>query len=209
MISQGKVIHHIHKIRLFESAKLINEHFHNYSLLDMGCRTKALLPLLNDCQNYYGTDIVPAEGVYQCNLEKGLPQFQDGQFDIVTALDVLEHLDRPHQAFHEALRVAKKAVFISLPNMYYIKFRWNFLWGELCEKYTFPPEPIIDRHRWLLNYTESINFIKYNAKNYSVNVHSIMPKRGKLKWLREPAQTWLAKKWPNMFVYGTLFMIRK
>ena len=167
------------------------------------------MPLLDNCREYYGTDIVPAEGVYQCDLEKGLPQFKDGQFDIVTALDVLEHLDKPHQAFHEALRVAQKAVLVSLPNMYYYKFRWSFLKGSLSEKYVFPPEPVTDRHRWILNHTESVNFIKHNAKNHPVDVHIITPSRGKLKWIRESFETWLARTWPDAFVYATLFMIRR
>ena len=195
--------------RLSLCAKFINEHFSDYSLLDMGCRTRALKPLLKNSLKYYGTDITPAKGVYQCNLEEGLPQFKDNQFDIITALDILEHLDNPHQAYSEALRVAKKAVIVSLPNMYYIKFRWNYLKGKLSGKYIFPPEPIIDRHRWILNHSESVNFIKHNSKNYPVEIQMITPVRGRTKLLTEPIEIWLAKKWPNMFTYATLFIIEK
>jgi len=42
----------------------------------------------------------------QCDLEKQLP-FEDDSYDIVTVLDVLEHLDNPHLAFKESLRIAK------------------------------------------------------------------------------------------------------
>ncbi|MCY4524853.1 MAG: methyltransferase domain-containing protein, partial [Halobacteriovoraceae bacterium] len=135
--------------------------------------------------------------------------FEDNQFDIVTALDVLEHLDNPHRAFQEMLRVAKKAVFISLPNMYYIQFRWDFLKGKLSGKYIFPPNPVIDRHRWILSYTESVNFIKHNTKEYTVEIQMITPKRGRSKLILEPIESWLAKRWPNLFVYATLFMVKK
>ncbi len=53
-------------------ANLINENYTNYSLLDIGCRTMALRPYLKNCKEYYGTDIVPADGVIECNLEDGL-----------------------------------------------------------------------------------------------------------------------------------------
>jgi SAM-dependent methyltransferase len=39
----------------------------------------------------------------------------DGKFDVVVALQVWEHLRYPQKAFHEALRVAKKAVILSVP----------------------------------------------------------------------------------------------
>lgn len=190
-------------------AELINNNFDNYTLLDLGCRTKALEPLLNNCKEYYGTDFVPAEGVYECNLEEGLSQFKDDAFDIVTALDVLEHLEHAHQTFHEALRVAKKAVFVSLPNMYYIKFRWNYLKGQLSGKYAFPTEAILDRHRWVLSYSEAVNFIQKNTENYETSVEMITPARGRTKLILEPIETQLAKMSPDLFAYGSLFMIKK
>ena len=160
--------------RLPICADLINQHFENYSLLDLGCRTMDLKPLLNSCKEYHGTDFVAGDGVFECNLEDGLPQFEDNFFDIVTALDVLEHLEHAHKALDEALRVAKKAVFVSLPNMYYIKFRLNFLIGKgLSGKYVFPAQPIMDRHRWVLSFHEAVNFIQENAKDLDISVHKL------------------------------------
>lgn len=195
--------------RLPLCAELINKNFENYTLLDLGCRTRALEPLLHNCKEYYGTDFVRADGVYECNLEEGLPQFEDNAFDIVTALDVLEHLEHAHQAFHEALRVAKKAVFVSLPNMYYIQFRLNYLKGQLSGKYTFTEEPVKDRHRWVLSYSEALNFIEKNASGYNIHIKKITPERGRTKLIMEPLETWLAKTSPNLFAYGSFFMITK
>ncbi|NJM99753.1 MAG: methyltransferase domain-containing protein [Phormidesmis sp. RL_2_1] len=48
-----------------------------------------------------------------CNLD-----FKDNQFDCVTMFGVLHHIPNPEKAIHEALRVAKKIVFISDHNVY-------------------------------------------------------------------------------------------
>lgn len=193
--------------RLPMCADLINENFSDYSLLDIGCRTMALKPLLHNCREYYGTDIVPAEGVIECNLEEGLPGFQDKSYDVVVALDVLEHLEHAHLVLNEMMRVARKAVFVSLPNMYFIKFRLKYLMGDLSGKYDFPVDPIMDRHRWVLSYTDAVNFIQHNAKGRAVETQMILPASGKAKPVREAVE-WLGKTWPNLFSYGPLFMIR-
>jgi SAM-dependent methyltransferase len=125
--------------RLQMCAGRINARYKDYMLLDAGCRTMDLKPLLKNCLQYFGTDLVSqtSHEVLQCDLEKPLP-FEDNSFDIVTALDVLEHLNNPHEALKELFRISRKAVFISLPNLYYIQFRLNFLRGYLSEKYVFP-----------------------------------------------------------------------
>lgn len=41
--------------------------------------------------------------------------FADGQFDVVTCSETLEHVTEPKQAIDELLRVAKKAVIITVP----------------------------------------------------------------------------------------------
>ena len=195
--------------RLPMCADLINKNFDDYTLLDMGCRTMALKPYLKGCKEYYGTDLMPAEGVYECNLEEGLPNFEDNAFDIVVALDVLEHLEHAHLALKEAQRVAKKAVFIALPNMFYIKFRLNFLLGRgLSGKYAFPTEPILDRHRWVLSYTEAENFVRANVGGNPVESHKIIPERGRTKAIVTPIEEFLGENFPDAFAYGSLFMIR-
>ena len=41
--------------------------------------------------------------------------FDDGSFDCVCALEVLEHLERPRDALTEMARVARKALLLSVP----------------------------------------------------------------------------------------------
>jgi SAM-dependent methyltransferase len=195
-------------VRLKMCADWINQLYLDYSLLDVGCRTMDLKPLLLTCQRYTGADLLPGKGVVACDLEKELP-FEDNSYDIVTALDVLEHLDNPHGAIQELQRIARRAVFISLPNIFYYQFRWNFIRGYgLSGKYSFSPTPILDRHRWVMSYTETINFVYQNAGTNPVQHKRIMPARGRTKLISEPLQSSLAQPWPNMFVYGSLFFIQ-
>lgn len=193
--------------RLPMCAELINKRFNNYTLLDAGCRTMDLKPLLIGCKEYFGSDLIPDDGVLQCNLEEKLP-FEDDSFDVVTALDVIEHLNDPHSALKELCRVAKKSVIISLPNMFYIEFRMRFLFGNgISGKYSFSPIPILDRHRWVLSYSEAINFIETNVKEYKFNYYKVLPVRGRTRFVSEPIQKVLASIWPNLFSYGIIFEI--
>lgn len=195
--------------RLPMCADLINANFQDYSLLDIGCRTMDLKPLLHRCADYHGTDLIPAEGVFACNLEEGLTSFEENSFDIVVALDVIEHLENAHGTFKDMLRVAKKAVFVSLPNMFYITFRYNFLIGKgISGKYAFPPQPILDRHRWILSYTESLAFVRENASEYHIETRMILPERGRTRLISEPIEKWLGNAWPDLFAYGSLFMVK-
>ena len=193
--------------RLALCAERINKRHKDYTLLDVGCRTTELKLLVKGCREYFGTDLIPAEGILQCDLDSGLP-FENDAFDVVTALDVLEHLDSPHGALQELYRVARKTVLISLPNIYYISFRMNFLRGRgLSGKYSFKPELGVDRHRWVLSYDEALEFICRNSEGHHVEHDMILPVRGRTKMVSEPVEKWLGAEWPNLFAYGILFEI--
>ena len=190
--------------RLAMCANRINERYPDCSLLDVGCRTMDLKPLLSSCSDYVGTDLIPADGVIPCDLEKPLPM-KDNSYDVVTVLDVLEHLNNPHGTLRELCRVARKAVFVSLPNMYYIQFRWNFFRGRgISAKYAFLPEPVLDRHRWVLSYSEAMRFVEQNAEGFAVEHQMILPERGRTRFFSSPVERFLGCCWPNLFAYGLL-----
>jgi 2-polyprenyl-3-methyl-5-hydroxy-6-metoxy-1,4-benzoquinol methylase len=43
-------------------------------------------------------------------------EFADGSFDLVCGMEVLEHLEHPHDALAELRRVARRALLLSVPN---------------------------------------------------------------------------------------------
>jgi SAM-dependent methyltransferase len=195
-------------LRLEICASKINRDFSNYTILDAGCRTMDLKSLLKNFHKYYGSDLVASEGVLKINLNDRLP-YDDNSFDIVTCLDVLEHLDNPHQALKELIRVAKYSVFISLPNMYHYSFRRRFLFGGgISGKYAFPIKPIIDRHRWIMSYDEAIDFIKANNPSCKVKHENLLTINGRFKNTIGRIENILAKIFPNLFVYGVFFEIK-
>jgi SAM-dependent methyltransferase len=125
------------------------------SVLDVGCRDAILKRHLREDIAYTGIDLIPGPGVdHVVNAEEGLP-FADRAFDAVVALDLLEHTDNIWFVFDELLRVASRQVVVLLPNAYHWQLRLRYLRGKEMDKYLLPPEPILDRHRWLLS-TQSI-----------------------------------------------------
>ena len=195
-------------LRLEICASKINKNFSDYTILDAGCRTMELKFLLKNFHKYYGSDLEASEGVLKINLNDRLP-YDDNSFDIVTCLDVLEHLDNPHQALKELIRVSKYSVFISLPNMHHYSFRSRFFFGGgISGKYAFPINPIVDRHRWIMSYDEAVDFIKANSPSYKVEYENLLTINGRFKNTIGRIEKLLAKLLPNLFVYGIFFEIK-
>jgi len=128
------------------------------SVLDVGCRDRALKQHLT-C-DYVGLDLEPPADVIH-SAEDPLP-FGDKEFGCVVLADVLEHLDDPHSALDEAMRVGKSVVVL-LPNIYTLMLRLKFLRGSLGAKYAFEPANRQDRHRWVMSYSEARDFTHHRA----------------------------------------------
>lgn len=114
------------KLSIFRQIKkTILKYKNSGELLDIGAGTGAFL---NFMKYYFGTtgvELGSAAREFACSkglhviaapIEK-LP-FQDQQFDIVTIIDVLEHLTDPNQAMIEIHRVLKEGglLYIKVPN---------------------------------------------------------------------------------------------
>lgn len=128
------------------------------TLLDVGCRDAILKRHIRSDIRYTGIDLIPGPAVdHVGNVEQGLP-FHDGEFDAVIALDLLEHTNDIWFVFDELLRVARHQVIVLLPNAYHWSFRLQYLLGKEMGKYILPPEPILDRHRWLVSYDTARRF---------------------------------------------------
>ena len=134
-------------------------------VLDVGCRSgnfREVLHQHNQRVEYCGLDLYPPADVI-ADLEKGLA-LEEKEFDVVVALDVLEHMNDIHKAFDEVCRVSGQFVVITLPNAYELKARVRFGLGRsLSGKYGLPVEPPIDRHRWLFSFTEARRFVQERA----------------------------------------------
>ena len=103
----------------------------NPKILDVGCGTGANLEMLRKFGEAEGVD-VSDEALEFCKakglkVHKGLAEslpFEDASFDLVTALDVVEHLDNDSEGLREMRRVLKKdgRALMFVP-------AFMFLWG--------------------------------------------------------------------------------
>ena len=106
---------------------------HSAALLDVGCGTGLNLSVLSRFGTAYGIDSSPEalnlareRGVQNLVLSDAEAlQFSDEKFDVLTALDVLEHTDNDLAALSEMYRVLKPggALVITVP-------AYGFLWSE-------------------------------------------------------------------------------
>lgn len=113
------------------------------SVLDVGCGIGALVQELQDLKiEVKGIEVNP-EYVQQAQElgryaelydGKAIP-FGDGEFDTVTSIEVLEHIPDWENTFYEMLRVARRNVLISVPNIGLIPhtFKHNVVPWHLLE----------------------------------------------------------------------------
>jgi SAM-dependent methyltransferase len=177
------------------------------SVLDVGCRDKTLKVFLKNDIAYQGIDFEDSQEVIGSDLEKGIP-FPDESFDVVFALDVLEHVDNAQFLFQEIIRVSKKEIVMALPNMYYWKFRLRFLKGkDISDKYIFHTHAQLDRHRWITSYNSALKFVKLNSGNEKMVIKKEFYQY-KSKLLKSIDKK-LSGKFPNLFVHTVIFHISK
>ena len=134
------------------------------TLLDIGARDGVLRGFLEpEGVSYASADVAPGLD-FTVDLEEPVA-FGDRSFDMVVALDVLEHVDAIHAAFFELARIARRDLVIALPTLASWPRRWSFLRaGHLgTRKYELPVDPCADRHRWLTVYDDVERFVSVNS----------------------------------------------
>jgi len=159
-------------------------------ILDVGCGTGANLKMLATCGRAEGVDISP-QAIEFCR-ERGLDSvklgaieqlpYESGSFDLVTALDVVEHLDDDVLGLREMRRVLRRdgRLLLFVP-------AFMFLWGVQDDvsnhrrRYTVPS---------LLRAVEaagfSIEWASYANISFFVPVLVV---RSVMRWLRLRAAT--------------------
>jgi hypothetical protein len=146
-------------------SQYVFERFHELlkgGVLDVGCDEAPLREMLPN-ESYFGIDIAgrPDRTV---NLEEtdALP-FEDGSFDCVLCIEVLEHLNNLHNIFHELFRVSSRNVIVSLPNCWCgARQKLERGRGDISH-YGLPVEAPPDRHKWFFNATQAGEFFESAA----------------------------------------------
>lgn len=176
------------------------------SVFDVGCRDCVLQGALEaDSETagiaYTGMDIVQNDaGTVACigDAAQGIP-FENGQYELVVGLDVLEHIDDFQKALNEFERIASRCVVVALPNMAHVLFRWRFLLhGRLNSKYDLKYGYGLDRHRWLMVLPQTNRYFDAYCAEHGLALERVhlslggrfLPKLERaLRWLRFP-ESW-------------------
>lgn len=147
------------------------------TVLDVGTAKKRFEEHLPPDSKYVGIGIADEADIY-VDLEDGELPFEDGEFDCVLCLDVLEHLDNIHDTFDELIRVSRGYIIIALPNP------WAAFLGMLkngyfdgperpLKQYYLSPEEVEDRHKWFFGAHEAEHFIRKRAELNDADVVQI------------------------------------
>lgn len=152
-------------------AEAIKKYNLSDSALDLGCGNgKTLLSLPNNFINLYGVDILDILSPEaktkvkfssaDLNFEK-LP-FADNSIELVTAFQIIEHLENPFFVMREVHRILRPGgIFMfSVPNPFNLAFRLKFLFTG-----NMPPWTEINHH--LLFLTDAV-FKKTYLANFSL-----------------------------------------
>lgn len=109
----------------------------NSKVLDLGSGDGSLLRMLKDLKNVSGKgieinqncvieSIQKGVSTIQGDIDDGLMQFSDKEYDYVILNSTLQSTEKPHFVIKEMLRVGKKVV-VSFPNFGYWKVRFYLM----------------------------------------------------------------------------------
>ncbi|MBF0144024.1 MAG: methyltransferase domain-containing protein [Magnetococcales bacterium] len=144
-------------------------------ILDVGADECHLRPLLPSPARYTGIGL-SGQVDRVVDLDREPIPFDDGRFDCVLCLEVLEHLERIHAVFDDLCRVSRKYMILSLPNpwgSFYKRLLFDFpqVAADCPVKfYGLPNEPPEDRHRWFYSPTDARRFVAYRAARNGMRI---------------------------------------
>lgn len=143
-------------------------------VLDVGARDRRLAAYLGPGLVYHSADLGPGHDL-ALDLERPL-DLPDRAYDHVVALDVLEHVERTHDALRELARIASQQVIVALPNLATLRRRVTFLLTGTVgtRKYDLEPEHQGDRHRWLTTYAQMNRFVEEVGRESGFRLASLV-----------------------------------
>lgn len=145
-------------------------------ILDVGADECHLKEHLDDKAKYLGVGL-GGKPDREVDLEKGELPFEDGSFDCVLCLDVLEHLESIHDIFDELCRVSRQYLILSLPNpwanFWKVLRRGDFHKEDMLKFYGLPLEKPLDRHRWFFSTEDAEKFVIYRAGKNGMRIVQI------------------------------------
>ncbi len=180
----------------------------NTKILDFGVGSGAFLKSIHesgyrnlsgcDIDDYLASEVKPLIREFKTfDASFGKFPWPDQSFDVVTAWEVFEHLENPHQALREVDRILKPKglLVMSLPNIFHIVSRLIFLkrglfprWNETNNHISMFPRGIFEK-----------TFLKYFDLEKEGYVFSKvnLPLISSIKWLPE-------NQWFGNWVYYVL-----
>ena len=140
---------------------------------------------IKDKINYYNYDLMPSPDspdVHFIQYDEGQKQFpiRNELFDIIIAMDVIEHVKDTDIFINELKRVLKKdgAIILTTPNYSNLKFTLKYLFGRMAhnplgssiEKYTYNEHVKYFTSRDFYPYIESLGLACEANISHSLNV---------------------------------------
>jgi 2-polyprenyl-3-methyl-5-hydroxy-6-metoxy-1,4-benzoquinol methylase len=132
-------------------------------VLDVGADQCQLKGYLDESVVYTGMDLSDEPGIIRVNLEREPIPAEDGAFDAVLCLDVLEHLENVHEVFAELCRVTSGWLILSLPNPFGAFFDYMVSLkheaGGNLQHYGLPLERPSHWHKWFFAASQAKAFV--------------------------------------------------
>lgn len=180
-------------------------------VLDLGCGDGSLLKKLIDekqvsgtgieiNQNYAIDAISKGLSIIRGDIDEGLKEFHDNEYDWVVLNQTLQSTQKPEFVIDEMLRVSRKVV-VSFPNFGYWKVRFYlFFKGKMPKSKTLPFEWYDTPNIHLLTIDDFFEYCK--KRNIKIS-QKIYLKRGKIR--KNP----LFKFNANFFSDEAIFVIER
>jgi SAM-dependent methyltransferase len=189
-------------------------------ILDIGCGAGGNAKALNHLgKNVDGITISEAEAeeakkycanVYLHNLETGLPNQVNGEYDAVICSHVLEHLCYPQALLKDIRNILAPGgtLIVALPNILYLKNRLDLFFGNF--EYTDGGTMDSTHFRWYTFKSGNQLLTKNDFDVYksTVSGHLPMPflRRFIPKYIREKLDLIVCKLWPGLFGHELIYL---